>query len=399
MDRQNVAQVINNLVIFKNLRADPLISSLAALFSCREDKKQEAYSNICTLAGVLYESGDNLTESVFSRILGDENCLIKAFAKSEALPEGQIQWARHELNALAQAASVTPEILKEMFSISADLPYWKAEKRDFAGNYFVAAKNSPQNGYGIFAESRVFTVSQAGELLPVKNPDSQRLSVLYGYQVQRKAVVDNTRALLMGLPAANVFLYGDAGTGKSSTVKAVANEFAHRGLRLIQVEKSCLRFIPALLDKLADNPLSFIIFIDDLSFQSEDKDFTALKTILEGSVAARAQNTVVYATGNRRHLIRESMESRRGDEVHLNDTLEEAGSLSARFGMTVTFIKPDKNDFTALILSLAQQYGVNLPENELISGGEAFAIRCGGRSPRTAKQYIEYKKSAMELEI
>ncbi len=397
MDRQNVAQVINNPVIFKNLSSDPLISSLAAVLGCCEE--QTAYSKICALAGVLYESGDNLTEAVFSWLLSDENCLIKTFAKGETPPDGQLQWARHELDALAQAASVTPEMLGEMFAISQALPFWKAENRNFSDDYFAAAKNAPQNGYGVFAESKVFTVSETGELLPVKNPDKQRLSQLYGYEIQRRQVVDNTRALLMGLPAANVFLYGDAGTGKSSTVKAVANEFAHRGLRLIQVEKSCLRFIPALLDKLADNPLSFIIFIDDLSFQSEDKDFTALKTILEGSVAAKATNTVVYATGNRRHLIRESMDARRGDEVHLNDTLEETASLSARFGMTVSFTRPDKDEFAELILSLARQYGVTLPKSQLLSGGEAFALRCGGRSPRAAKQYIEYKKSVGAAEI
>lgn len=137
-----------------------------------------------------------------------------------------------------------------------------------------------------------------------------------------------------------MLLYGDAGTGKSSTVKALANAYQDQGLRLIQVEKSRLRHIPALLDTLSGLPLKFILFIDDLSFASDDRDFTALKTVLEGSVAARSGNTVVFATSNRRHLVQETFQQRQGDEIHLSDTLEEVASLSARFGIVITFGKP-----------------------------------------------------------
>ncbi|MEG2038838.1 MAG: DUF815 domain-containing protein, partial [Oscillospiraceae bacterium] len=136
----------------------------------------------------------------------------------------------------------------------------------------------------------------------VKNPDPQRLSSLTGYQEQRKKVLTNTLALLDGLEANNILLYGDAGTGKSSTVKAIVNECHAQGLRLIELKKNQLYHIPELLDTLAQNPLKFILFIDDLSFSSNDNDFTALKAILEGSVAARQGNIVVYATSNRRHL-------------------------------------------------------------------------------------------------
>lgn len=228
----------------------------------------------------------------------------------------------------------------------------------------------------------------------MRNPDPQQISALYGYEAEREKVIANTVALLEGKPAANVLLYGDAGTGKSSTVKAIVNKYAECGLRLIQVEKSLLHHIPTLLDSLADNPLKFIIFIDDLSFASNDRDFTALKTVLEGSVAVRAKNTAVYATSNRRHLVRESFESRVGSDLHLNDTIQESTSLAARFGMTVTFVKPDKNRYTEVLLGLAEQYGVLDNQESLIKEAEAFAIRNGGRSPRTAKQYIEYKISS-----
>ena len=152
-----------------------------------------------------------------------------------------------------------------------------------------------------------------------------------------------------------------------------------------------LHTIPSLLDELVENPLKFILFIDDLSFVSNDKDFTALKTVLEGSIAARSNNVVVYATSNRRHLVNETFGSRKGDEVHLNDTLEEVSSLSARFGIVITFGKPDRDLYATVVVQLAEHYGLSIPKNDLIQGAEAYAIRSGGRSPRVARQYIEYK--------
>ena len=187
----------------------------------------------------------------------------------------------------------------------------------------------------------------------------------------------------------NVLLYGDAGTGKSSSVKAIANEFAADGLRLVEVKKNQLYQIPALLDSLAQNPLKFILFIDDLSFSANDDNFAALKAILEGSVGGRSQNVVVYATSNRRHLIKETLSDRSGDDIHEADTRQELMSLSARFGLTVTFQRPDKVRFEEILLDLARQYGVQMPSDQLFIKGEAFAIRAGGRSPRVAKQFIE----------
>ncbi|MDD2295031.1 MAG: DUF815 domain-containing protein, partial [Eubacteriales bacterium] len=173
--------------------------------------------------------------------------------------------------------------------------------------------------------------------------------------------------------------------------KAVANAYFDRGLRLIQIEKNLLQTIPPLLDELAESPLKFILFIDDLSFASNDSHFTALKTVLEGSVAARSRNVVVYATSNRRHLISETFGDRRGDDIHLNDTLEEIASLSARFGMVITFGKPGRDLFTTLVLRLAEHSGLDLPEDVLIREAEAYAIRSGGRTPRAARQFVEFK--------
>ena len=247
----------------------------------------------------------------------------------------------------------------------------------------------------MFAKHHLFTVEN-GQLVPVKYPDPQKLSELPGYEKEREKVIANTRALLAGSPANNVLLYGDAGTGKSSTVKAIANEYAADGLRLVEVKKNQLYQIPDLMDQLAATPLKFILFIDDLSFSSNDDNFAALKAILEGSVGGRARNIAVYATSNRRHLIKETMTDRTGDDIHEADTRQELMSLSARFGLAVTFQRPEKARFEAILTELARQHDIRMPMDQLLVKAEAFAIRAGGRSPRVAKQFIEQCESGVQ---
>ena len=182
------------------------------------------------------------------------------------------------------------------------------------------------------------------------------------------------------MPANNVLLYGDAGTGKSSTVKAIANEFAADGLRLVEVKKNQLYQIPDLMDKLAANPLKFILFIDDLSFTANDDNFAALKAILEGSVGGRARNIAVYATSNRRHLIKETLTDRTGDDIHEADTRQELMSLSARFGLTVTFQRPEKARFAAILEELAKT--APHPDAHGRAAGQSRGLRHPRRRPQ-----------------
>jgi hypothetical protein len=388
MERFELADSLENLVIFSSVSREPIIKALVSLL---RSGGEGAYSAACALARELYPRGADLTQQVLAMALEDDNYYIRAKAAGrETPPEHGRQLAR-ELEVLGECAAISSEDAANMLGITRAIPEWRAEKVDFLEEYAVQLGRIDKKGYGIFAKHHVFTLSAGGELVPVENPDPQRLSELYGYEAEREKVIGNTRALLAGKRANNVLLYGDAGTGKSSCVKAIANEFAGEGLRLIQIEKGDIAAIPALMDRLAGNPLKFILFIDDLSFTSNDSSFTAMKTVLEGSVTSRAGNTVVYATSNRRHLVKESFQARQGDEVHLNDTLEEVSSLSARFGLTVTFTKPDKALFSEVVLSLAKQYGLQEDEHKLLIGAEAYALRAGGRSPRLARQYIEYK--------
>lgn len=394
MDRRQLAVTLRNLVIFKNLSSHPLICALADLLSSKGSDPASIHAHMCDVARELYPYGDCITDVIVDLVVCDDNFYIRRRAKGDAPPTDIRAWIFTELDALSEAAAYSSGKIREVFSVYDETPKWTAKALDFRELYTLVVRNAPKNGYGIFVRNSVFTLSDAGELVPVRNPDQQALSELFGYENERQRVIENTEALLKGLSANNVLLYGDAGTGKSSTVKAIANEYCNLGLRLIQVEKSRLRYIPELLDSLAENPLKFIIYIDDLSFNADDRDFMALKTVLEGSVATRARNTVVYATSNRRHLIRESFTARQGDEVHLSETLEESASLSARFGIVVTFTRPERELYLDLVRNMAVHYGVADDIDELFRGAEAFAIRCGGRTPRAAKQYIEYKISA-----
>ncbi len=248
----------------------------------------------------------------------------------------------------------------------------------------------------MYATHNMFVVENK-QLVAVKHPDMQKLEDLPGYEEERKKIVENTEGLLAGMPANNILLYGDAGTGKSSAIKAIANKYTSRGLRLVEIKKNQLFELPEVLESLSSNPLKFIVFIDDLSFTTDDKDFAALKAILEGSVCGRGGNVVVYATSNRRHLIKETLEDRAGTDIHEADTRQELMSLSARFGLVITFMQPDKTKYAFIVEELAKKAEIKEETNSLILRAERFAIRAGGRSPRAAKQFIDLVCAGVEV--
>ncbi len=383
MQRMEWLARLDALVVFRNLLNTPLLRALRAALAAEE---WDLGGTVAAFEATLFAQGTNWTDALLDAVLEDENLCLRTAAGGDAGPvlEKALTGELDFLQALGRAG------LDDLCHGAPEyLPRWEVTPdTDFHAAYETRRAAVGQKGYGIFARHHVFTLED-GHLTPVRYPDPQRLSELPGYEREREKVIANTRALLEGKPTNNVLLYGDAGTGKSSTVKAIANEFAPDGLRLIEVKKNQLYQIPALMDDLAKNPLKFILFIDDLSFAANDDNFAALKAILEGSVGGRSHNVVVYATSNRRHLVKESMSDRSGDDLHASDTRQELMSLAARFGLTVTFQQPDKERFDAILLELARQYGVQMPSDQLFIKGAAFALRAGGRSPRVAKQFIE----------
>ncbi|MDD6022749.1 MAG: DUF815 domain-containing protein [Oscillospiraceae bacterium] len=245
-----------------------------------------------------------------------------------------------------------------------------------------------KSGCGIFSLGRAFHWEK-GHLTAVKRSDPIRQEDMVGYDVQRNAVVENTRMLLAGNPANNVLLYGDSGTGKSATVKSLINHPDFYNLRIIEIAKNSLEELTELTRSLGRHTQKFIIYIDDLSFEREDKGFSQLKTALEGGLERRPDNVVIYATSNRRHMIRESFSDRAGDEIHAKETLEERTSLAERFGLRLAYLSLDKKHYSHMVLELCHRNHVTLSDQEILTEANRWEIQHGGRTPRIAVQLVE----------
>mgnify|MGYP000858723284 CR=1 FL=1 len=350
-------------------------------------------------------SSENFAEHFTSTALYDENGFsLAAAAGKTAFAPAMGDAVQRDLQIIVQLAQLTPDSLLEScgFDDLPPLPHWKCGKpvkvlSGTPGEYLPQmAKYYRKNGCGMYARYRAF-IWRDKKILPVVHPDPQCMADLKGYEVQRNLAIGNTVAFLRNLPANNCLLYGDRGTGKSSTVKALLNEYYSEGLRVIEMPKEFLMDFPYLVDQIAAIPMHFIIFIDDLSFSREDSTYATLKSVLQGGLASKPANSLIYATSNRRHLLRENFSDREGDDIHHNDTLQESLSLSDRFGLTIGFVNPDKAHFLDIVSQLAHQRGLDdfLPQME--AGAERWATVHGGRSPRVAQQYIRDAEAKIRL--
>ena len=246
-----------------------------------------------------------------------------------------------------------------------------------------------RNGSGMFALYRGFIVTEKGGLAPVLQYSDASFDGIYGYERQKKQLCDNTEAFLAGKTANNVLLYGDSGTGKSTAVKALLGKYEKRGLRIIGVQKHQFSFLPEIITELSLRKYRFILYLDDLSFENFETEYKYLKAIIEGGVAERPENILIYATSNRRHLVKETFEDREGGgDIHRDETTSEQVSLSERFGLQIYYAKPDKQEYMDMVLFLAETEHPHIPQDELIAGANAWAVRHGGYSGRAAHQYI-----------
>ncbi len=381
-----IATRMKMLTVFRNLLEKPIVKH----FLQYNDKASVGEKSLCYSAMVseIYSSGKTMAELVTDMVFEDENPYIKAKAKREGVCEDIAIAAERELSVLSEFASLGSEDFKEDLWVDYISPFSKCEV-DLLEGYERRISEIERFGYGIFSASCMFRLSDELVIEPIVSADKIGMGSFVGYAEERAKVVKNTQAFIEGRPAANVLLCGDAGTGKSSTVKAVANAFFDKGVRLIEIRKDQLRHLPLVMGKINENPLKFIIFIDDLSFNKNDDNFSMLKATLEGSASVRAKNAVIYATSNRRHIIKESFSDREGNDIHRNDTIQETLSLSERFGLTVLFGKPDKKLYLDIVHELADRYKLTKDRGEMDIEAEAFALRRGYRSARCAEQYIE----------
>ncbi|MFA7636285.1 MAG: ATP-binding protein [Monoglobales bacterium] len=375
---------IDSLAIFRSILSDKVIESLCAYLDAPSVFRYGAF------VSALYESGhSSLGKLILSLCENSDNVYVRALGEGKSLSKALQITLSSELSILQLVADITPQELKAPLEYQWILPEFDFDEVNIKDSYLNRIKNIGKFGYGIFANHHMFCLDESGKITPVRYPDKISLDDLIDYEAERQIVIDNTKALIEGKPAANILLTGDAGTGKSSTIKAVANKFYREGVRIVEVNKNQLGLIPNLLDELASNPLKFIIFIDDLSFATNDDNFSALKAVLEGSVCAKSGNVVIYSTSNRRHIVRERFSDRDGDDVHRNDTMQEIISLSELFGKHITFQKPSKTTYLHIVRTLAQQKGINLPADQLDAKAEQMALHRGGRSGRLAKQLID----------
>lgn len=383
---------IDSLTVFSQIKNDKAIMQLRELLALICDKNMENAVRVYSdFAASLYQTTSSLTDYIRTLVVQDDNFYVKRTAAGDAVEAEIRSAAEQELMILQKLASLSCEPVQEAIGYEGFLPQWTTQAADLQYDFMEKLNNIQRTGYGIYAKYTFFRTEE-GNIIPVAHPDYQRLDELFGYERERGLIMKNTQALVDGTGASNMLLYGDAGTGKSSTIKAIAAALSSKGLRIIEVKKNQLYQIPKIMEELASNPLKFILFIDDLSFTGNDDNFSALKATLEGSISGCGDNVVIYATSNRRHLVKESFADRVGDELHLNDTMQETMSLAARFGLAITFQRPDKDEYLMIVKALAAEYGIDMEEEELFKKAEAHAIRKNGRSPRTAKQFIELLK-------
>ena len=378
---------LSTLTVFRNLLKKDELSVLLALLKAEStDERLTLYGEFVSL---LAKSGGVFSEVLKKLITEDENPYIKAVASGKEVTKSLEVNLKEELRLFTELSVLTPDVFREAWQYEGYLPSFDNESTDFEGFYESRIKNVATLGYGIFATHSMFRIEN-NRIVPVEVADSISIDSFVGYETERKQVLENTKALTEGRPAQNVLLCGDAGTGKSSTVKACANFYFDRGVRLIELRKDQLFALSYVMGTIAENPLKFIIFIDDLSFNKNDDCFSMLKAVLEGSAVSRSGNAVIYATSNRRHIVKESFADRTGtDDVHRNDTMQELLSLSDRFGLTVYFQKPNRGLYLDIVHELADRSGITLEKSQLDVKAEAFALARGSRSPRAAEQFIK----------
>ncbi|MGE4484340.1 MAG: ATP-binding protein [Oscillospiraceae bacterium] len=419
MNRVTEARLyLSSLTIYRKILEDNVIASFLDLLRAAEGCDLQAFAGAYgEFYSRLSDCSDDLDLS--SHLEGlvryDDNAFSRtAAARLPTEGTGLMAAARRDLSSLHKAISIKPEEIKAEVKANFSgtvgasefidgLPGFSPVKGLFAQGIEAALESAVafyrENGCGPFARYGAFKWYDGGgaaRLSGITNPDPVRLCDLKGYEYERGVVVRNTLDFLEGSGANNLLLYGDRGTGKSSTVKAAAREYRGNGLRIIEVSKDYIKDFPLIVNAIRNVPLKFILFIDDLSFSSDDAGFSALKSVLEGGISSRPENCLIYATSNRRHLVKESFSERDGDDVHAGDTMQEKLSLADRFGITVTFSAPDQKLYIQIISALAHEKGFTIPDAELERGAIQWALRSGGRSPRAARQYIEWAQSRLK---
>lgn len=389
MDDKN----IRSLTVLRSILQDRVFGAFIAAKENADEERTAEFINEVLAAG----AENNFTAYVCDRILMDENifsvCCAAGKTPSDYLKNAYLRDIKVILSYIADYTNDNPALFGTGCAV-------KPFDRECQQLYIQLKKFYKKYGCGQFIKYRAFGFEN-GELVPVKNPPEITLDNLKGYINEKNTIDRNIVNFLRGLPYGNMLLYGDRGTGKSSTIHAMLNKYWKNGLRIVELNKENMLDLPKVRQAIMENPLKFIIFIDDLSLNENDDKISGLKAALEGSVSGKTANTMIVATSNRRHIVKENF-SDRENSVHFNDSMQEQLSLSDRFGITVMFSSTDKAQYLEIVRNLAADLGLEA-DAELEALAERWALVKGGRSPRRAKQFVELalscKKRGIEIDF
>lgn len=400
---------LSNLLVLNTLREDPVISALEDFFLLGEEgpeEQNECCARLIAAAETLGLKGNLLPRYLLHVIIHSPNIVSETMERTGLPPGNSLRHIFYQDIALLYPLLIQPtssflgakilddyEPTKSIYDKTEDflLPWLEASAttQDYAEALLTFYA---RYGYGDIAAYTAFRWDdEAQKLCGVAHFEQTRMKDLIGYQRQKDQLIQNTRAFVQGKSANHVLLVGTRGTGKSSAVKALVNEFENNGLRLVQVTKEQLRKLPEILNTLRRHAgRKFILFLDDISFEDSDAEFKSVKSAIEGGVSSYPSNVLLYATSNRRHLVRETWRDREQDELYRDDSINENVSLSDRFGLIIHFHAPDQDEYLAIIDHMLSQKGIHLSKEELRIAGLHWEMTHSGRSGRTAQQFVSH---------
>jgi len=417
-----------SLLLYQNVIGDSVGSAFVNLLQTIRHSDPDGLNCLHAYGSwfkALATKGQTWQNYLLRQILLDDNPFTKQAQLTPArkLSPTLIAAAQHDLQALQSLYQCSSEQLYHWVQVASQcstcpIPWHQEQEQEEQAFASVRSKLEQLDNWGEAVEDLAAYYRKFGtglfakyyalrwhstELIGIAHPDPIELRELVGYESQKATLIKNTEFLLAGYPALHVLLYGSRGSGKSSLVKGLLAKYSDRGLRIVEVAKSELRVLPAIVEQLRDVPQKFIIFVDDLSFEEDDDAFKALKVVLEGNVTARPANVVVYATSNRRHLVREFFADRPRpsdkDEVQAWDTMQEKLSFSDRFGLTLTFEPANQDTYLKMVRHLAELEVISTKQEELEYQALQWATQHNGRSGRTARQFIDFLKADLECRI
>lgn len=429
-------KLVSKLLIYSNLVEDSILTNLSGIFKSWEkgvDEKEEIiariYKEIKRILDIstAYGFDTNLWHNYLTFLLiSNENSFSLTCERTGASEDGTVNYlAKQDFRIFKALFDFDFGPIERALGIdcfTTICSYKAVAKRERVYNRNVSEKvrelslkiaaaegeeeifrlvtdHYKRYGVGLFGVNRAFRIRRNGaggrlDFVPINNADSIRLDDLVGYKIQKEQLVTNTRAFVEGKAANNVLLYGDSGTGKSTSVRAVLNEYYDKGLRMIEIYKHQFRDLSDVIAQIKDRNYFFIIFIDDLSFEEHEVEYKFLKAVIEGGVESRPDNILIYATSNRRHLIKETWNDRNdmefNGEIHRSDTMEEKLSLSARFGVLINYSIPNRQEYHEIVEAMAAKQGIKMERDKLLLAANTWELRHGGVSGRTAQQFINY---------